>query len=48
MDLSFNYDPRFTRWVVANRLLAEPFVLVDVGVQGGESRRRRWHMIGAH
>jgi FkbM family methyltransferase len=44
MDLGYNEDARFTRWVVANDLLAEPFVVVDVGVQGGENPR--WDPLG--
>src|SRR5438477_130519 len=44
MDLCFNRDARFTRWVVANGLLAEPFVVIDIGVQGGENPR--WHLLG--
>ena len=43
MDL-YNHDqPSFTRWIVANRLLREPFVVVDVGVQGGE--HPRWELL---
>jgi FkbM family methyltransferase len=44
MDLRFNTASPFTRWVVAAALLEEPFVLIDVGVQGGESVR--WHLLG--
>src|SRR5262245_9537786 len=44
MDLCFNHDARFTRWIVANGLLAEPFVVIDIGVQGGENPR--WHLLG--
>src|SRR6266446_9897129 len=44
MDIYFNEDARFTRWAVANGLLAQPFVVIDVGVQGGESVR--WQPIG--
>src|SRR5437899_6153240 len=43
MDLYFNRDPRFTKWLVSCRLLREPLVVVDVGVQGGENRR--WHVL---
>ena len=46
MDLHFNPDARFTRWVVREGLLREPFVVVDVGVQGGE--HPRWHVLGDH
>jgi hypothetical protein len=44
MDLCFNRDARFTRWVVANGFLAESFVMIDIGVQGGENPR--WHLLG--
>ena len=37
MDLALNEQPDFTKWVVGEGLLREPFVLVDVGVQGGEN-----------
>src|SRR5262249_48741910 len=46
MDLYANEDAKFTRWVTAAGLLQEPFVLVDVGVQGGE--HRHWHILGDH
>jgi FkbM family methyltransferase len=36
----------FTRWVVSERLLHEPFVLIDVGVQGRENQR--WQPLGDH
>src|ERR1700730_17262985 len=39
MDLSYNQNAHFTKWVVSAGLLTEPFVLIDVGVQGGESIR---------
>jgi FkbM family methyltransferase len=36
MDQLYNNDsPAFTTWVIENDLLAEPFVVIDVGVQGG-------------
>jgi FkbM family methyltransferase len=36
MDQLYNNEsPAFTRWVVENDFLEEPFVVVDVGVQGG-------------
>ena len=38
-DLFFNGRTEFTKWVVADGLLREPFVVVDVGVQGGVSPR---------
>ena len=44
MDLYNHEEPSFTRWVVANKLLREPFVVVDVGVQGGE--HPRWQHLG--
>jgi FkbM family methyltransferase len=44
MDLYNNEASVFTEWVVANRLLQEPFVIVDVGVQGGE--HPRWRNLG--
>src|SRR6266851_1349458 len=46
MDLHFNRDPAFTRWIVAAGALQEPFVVVDIGVQGGENPR--WHLLGDH
>jgi FkbM family methyltransferase len=46
MDLAFNPDPLFTRWIVAEGLLREDFVVVDVGVLGGENPR--WHLLGDH
>ena len=46
MDLYFNKGAKFTKWVTAAGLLQEPFVLVDVGVQGGE--HRHWHLLGDH
>lgn len=44
MDLHFNTRSAFTRWVVKSGHLAEPFVVVDIGVQGGENPR--WHLLG--
>jgi FkbM family methyltransferase len=36
MDQLYNNDsPAFTTWVIENDLLKEPFVVIDVGVQGG-------------
>jgi FkbM family methyltransferase len=43
-DLSFNSRAAFTRWVTAEGLLREPFVVVDVGVQGGANVR--WDLLG--
>jgi FkbM family methyltransferase len=44
MDLALNEQADFTRWVAGERLLREPFVLVDVGVQGGVNPR--WQALG--
>jgi FkbM family methyltransferase len=44
MDFALNSKPEFTKWVVNAGLVAEPFVLIDVGVQGGESIR--WSPLG--
>jgi FkbM family methyltransferase len=41
MDLALNHNARFTKWVVSRGLVTEPFVLIDVGVQGGEHARWR-------
>src|SRR5262249_47828217 len=46
MDLYANEDAKFTKWVTASGFLHESFVLVDVGVQGGE--HRHWHLLGDH
>src|SRR5712691_9307906 len=46
MDLGFNRKAQFTKWVVGEGLLTEPFVLIDVGVQGGENIR--WRPLGDH
>jgi FkbM family methyltransferase len=46
MDLFFNTNPRFTKWLVGSGALHEPFVVVDVGVLGGENPR--WHFLGDH
>jgi FkbM family methyltransferase len=46
MDLAFNPDPLFTRWIVGEGLLREDFVVVDVGVLGGENPR--WHLLRDH
>ena len=40
MDQLYNNDsPAFTTWVIENDLLEEPFVVIDVGVQGGPHPR---------
>jgi len=44
MDLYHHDQVPFTRWVVSEGLLHEPFVVVDVGVQGGE--HARWGLLG--
>jgi FkbM family methyltransferase len=41
VDLALNHNAEFTKWVVNRGLLTEPFVLIDVGVQGGEHIRWR-------
>ena len=46
MDLGFNRKAEFTKCVVSAGLLTEPFVLIDVGVQGGENIR--WRPLGDH
>src|ERR1051325_6429342 len=46
MELQSNREAHFTKWVIAEGLLKTPFVLVDVGVQGGENER--WHALGDH
>jgi FkbM family methyltransferase len=46
MDLFFNQDPRFTKWLVRSGALREPFVVIDVGVQGGA--HPRWHLLGEY
>ena len=46
MDLFFNENPRFTEWLVDSGGLREPFVVIDVGVQGGENPR--WRFLGDH
>src|SRR5262249_43764500 len=46
MDLGVNHNADFTKWVVSAGLLAEPLVLIDVGVQGGENIR--WRPLSDH
>jgi FkbM family methyltransferase len=46
MDIFFNTNPEFTRWIVSSGALREPFVVIDVGVLGGENPR--WHFLGDH
>jgi len=44
LNLFTNANAEFTSWVVKAGFLREPFVLVDVGVQGGEDPS--WHRLG--
>jgi hypothetical protein len=44
MDLYHNDQAPFTRWIITDGLLHEPFIVVDVGVQGGE--HLRWGLLG--
>ena len=44
MDLYHNAIPFFTHWVMHNDYLHEPFVIIDVGVQGGP--HPRWEYLG--
>src|ERR1700730_3773540 len=44
MDLYHHDQPPFTLWVIEDGLLHEPFVVIDVGVQGGE--HPRWELLG--
>jgi FkbM family methyltransferase len=46
MDLHFNTDPAFTKWAVRTDVLRTPFVVVDIGVQGGANPR--WDLLGDH
>jgi FkbM family methyltransferase len=46
LDLHFNRAAAFTRWIVGSGALHESFVVVDVGVQGGENPR--WHLLNDH
>ena len=46
MDIFFNANPEFTKWMASSGALREPFVVVDVGVLGGENPR--WHFLGDH
>ena len=45
-ELAYNLNPRFTKWLAKSGILQEPFVLIDVGVLGGENQR--WHFLGDH
>src|SRR5215216_4553167 len=46
MELYHHPNPLFTKWIVAERLLNEPFVVIDVGCQGGE--HPRWAYLGEY
>jgi len=46
VDLHANTKSEFTRWVVRSGHLREPFVVLDIGVQGGENPR--WQLLGDH
>jgi hypothetical protein len=43
-ELYHNVTPLFTQWVVQTGYLHEPFVVIDVGVQGG--LHPRWEYLG--
>jgi FkbM family methyltransferase len=45
-NLFTDANAEFTTWVVQAGILREPFVLVDVGVQGGENPS--WHRLADH
>jgi FkbM family methyltransferase len=45
-ELCANTTAPFTRWVVEQGAMHQPFVVVDVGVQGGENQR--WQALGEH
>ena len=44
MDLVYNAKPRFTKYIVESGAMNKPFVVVDIGVYGGENSR--WHFLG--
>ena len=44
-DLAYDRAPHFTEWAIRRGALQSPFVLVDVGVQGGISPR--WQHLGS-
>ena len=44
MHFARNLNAEFTKWVVRAGLLPTPFVLIDVGVRGGENIR--WRTLG--
>ena len=43
MELYHHSNPLFTKWIVAEGLLSTPFVVIDIGVQGGE--HPRWQFL---
>jgi FkbM family methyltransferase len=43
-DLWFNRNAAFTKWVTTKDRLREPFVLIDIGVQGDVNPR--WNLLG--
>jgi FkbM family methyltransferase len=45
-ELPFNLNPSFTKWLAKSGGLQEQFILIDVGVLGGENPR--WHFLGDH
>src|SRR4051812_36066993 len=46
MEIFFNTNPEFTKWMVDTGALHETFVVIDIGVLGGESPR--WQCLGDH
>jgi FkbM family methyltransferase len=46
MEIFFNSNPEFTKWMASSGALHEKFVVIDVGVLGGESPR--WQFLGDH
>jgi FkbM family methyltransferase len=46
VELYHNPTPSFTQWVTEHGLLHEPFVVVDIGVQGGPDPL--WNHLGRH
>jgi FkbM family methyltransferase len=48
MDLYHNTTPFFTHWVIRKDYLHEPFVIIDVGVQGGPHPRWEYLANRAH
>jgi hypothetical protein len=46
LEIFFNSNPEFTKWMASSGALHEKFVVIDVGVLGGESPR--WQFLGDH